>query len=312
MDHISIDENLANRDSERVISQFIKSTQYSMNFIKHSSDQGVIRNGGRRGSAFGPQAILNAFKKLAITNQEHAFRESEICESDWDQTDFDLAQKKSSEKILFELQNITAKKNVFLGGGHDHILPTLWALEKVAAGKKIVVVNIDPHLDLRNDQLHNSGTPFRQFDNSAKNDFELIQIGTHQFSNVPSSMTPLKKGKMRVVSFEELRQNTKNFSDNFSYLAKFFPVQNNSDSIYFLSIDIDALESSTMEAVSAVNPRGVPPHFVEDLVDYFNHSLMAKFFGLYEYNPLYENLSQKGARFIVSLIHRMLKNEKIN
>ena len=303
----SISENLKNRDQERVINQFKTAHEYSINFIKLSSEEGVIRNGGRRGTKFGPTALLNTFKKLAQKADTDAFNESEQADPDLETKDFKSAQTKTSNNIESELKNIKAKKHVFIGGGHDYIYPTVEAIKNINPGRSILIINIDPHLDTRVDEFYNSGTPFRQIDQSAKesDEINLIQLGTHHFANVKSSKKELSNIQQKVLGFDEIKNQTNNFNDNDDFFNLYFKTHLEKNPVIIVSLDVDAIESSVMEAVSAVNHRGFPVKFVEDIFEYFkNHE--ATYFGLYEYNPLYDNLSGKGARFLASLIYRLV------
>jgi formiminoglutamase len=64
-----------------------------------------------------------------------------------------------------------------------------------------------------------------------------------------------------------------------------------------------------MEGVSAVNHQGISSREVQKILEtVLNSKKGKKYFGFYEYNPLYDNLSQKGARFIASLIYNILEN----
>ena len=297
-------ENLKNRDSERYTHYFhlknVANQKYKINFIKHSSDIGVMRNGGRRGSMYAPKAILNTFKKMAAHNND-AFLEIEVSNQNQELTDFQQSQVKQTEQIEFVIKNVQSEFHVFLGGGHDHIYPSLMALSKIYPNKQLAIINIDPHLDIRIDPLFHSGTPFRQFDKNTTNVHSLTQIGTHDFANVKTSLSPLKNINQKIIKFDEL----KNQTDHFNNAAHFLHLNFKKDErlIYFLSIDIDAIASETMEAVSAVNHRGIPLSFIEDIIIYFKQNLNCQYYGLYEYNPLFDNLSQKGARSIAGLIN---------
>lgn len=302
----TIDNNLKDRDLERNISQFKNHSHYTINFIKLSSENGVIRNGGRRGAAFAPMAILNVFKKQALRYPEHTFTECELADAHLEITDFDLAQKEEAQKIKANLEKTKADTHIFIGGGHDHAFPILTALESLHPGKKIKIVNIDPHLDMRVDTLKNSGTPFRQFDQSTKVKHQLIQIGCLNYTNVKSSHQNTQTIEQKIIFAKDVYEQTENYTKNKMFFDRYFPSSESSDWIYFLSIDIDAIESSSMEAVSAVNPEGLSLEFVRDLVGYFKHHLKTTYIGFFEYNPIYDNLSQKGARSLTSVIERIL------
>ncbi len=302
----SISENLKNRDQERIINQFETAKQYTINFIKLSSEEGVIRNGGRRGTKFGPTALLNTFKKLAQKSDSSSFNEIELSNPELEAKDFKNAQTETTNNIIKELKAIEATKHVFIGGGHDYIYPCVEAIKKVNPNRPLLIINIDPHLDTRVDEFYNSGTPFRQIDQNAENEnIELIQLGSHQFANVKSSKKELAHIHQKILGFDEIKNQTNNFNDNLDFFQLYFNTALEKNPIVILSLDVDAIESSVMEAVSAVNHRGFPVKFVEDIFDYFKEN-QSTYFGLYEYNPLYDNLSGKGARFLASLIYRLV------
>jgi len=303
----SISENLKNRDQERIINQFKTAKQYTINFIKLSSEEGVIRNGGRRGTKFGPTALLNTFKKLAQKSDSNSFNEIELSNPELEAKDFKNAQSETTTNIINELKAIEATKHVFIGGGHDYIYPCVEAIKNVNPNRPLLIINIDPHLDTRVDEFYNSGTPFRQIDQNAteNENIELIQLGTHQFANVKSSKKELAHIHQKILGFDEIKNQTNNFNDNFDFFQLYFKTALEKNPIVILSLDVDAIESSVMEAVSAVNHRGFPVKFVEDIFDYFKEN-QSTYYGLYEYNPLYDNLSGKGARFLASLIYRLV------
>ena len=62
-----------------------------------------------------------------------------------------------------------------------------------------------------------------------------------------------------------------------------------------------------MEAVSAVNPEGLPMQRVRDIFAFYQDlPQQKKIYGIYEYNPVFDNLSCKGARTLAALIYRAL------
>jgi formiminoglutamase len=290
------------RDLERIVNNKASLSESDTLFMKFSSDYGTILNMGRRGSCYAPEAILNIVKKMASHNLLK-WSEVEIVERAVEESDFASSQALSSkkiEKILKEHQR--AGKFIYLGGGHDHVYPALKALNTLT--KKMVVINIDAHLDTRTDEHPNSGTPFRQIAREFDGEIEIVQIGIHDFANSISTMSNLPKGKERVMTYEDVRYGTKNFSNSEKFLRKVLPLQK--EALYFFSLDADALDAGIMEGVSAVNHRGLPYDFVEEILIYAIDELKCAHFGLYEYNPVYDNLSQKGARALAALVYQIL------
>lgn len=295
-------ENAGTRDNERLIAKRALPSEADILFLKSSSDIGTIRNMGRRGSCYAPEAILSVVKKFALHMNE-TWSDIELADPDLEAADFTEAQKTYGEKLTVAFSSYRkAKKFIHLGGGHDHIYPLLRALNE--KNKKIIVINIDAHLDTRVDSFHNSGTPFRQFAQMFDGEFKLIQLGIHDFANSKSTMSDLGKAREVVATYEDLKHLTHNFTHNWKQFERMIPYD--ADATYVLSLDADALESSIMEGVSAVNHRGLPYAFVEELLVYCTDVLRIKHFGIYEYNPLYDNLSQKGARALASLIYKMM------
>lgn len=283
--------HLSTRAQDRVKRNISDNASAALSILTASSDLGVLMNGGRRGSNFGPKAILSNIFKLASHQTKNKFTINEISLETFDQeteTLNILPFIKSNQKILQ------------IGGGHDHIYPFLKAINSLY--KKITVINIDAHLDTRMDKTNHSGTPFRQFAESVDGEFHLIQFGIHDFANPDSNYTKLKNGKMDVITFSEIKNKTKNFTE------AAFPLLNiNHDHVIILSLDCDAIESGTMESVSAVNHHGLPLFMIEEIFSKVIAQPNAKFFGIYEYNPVYDNLSEKGARAIAQLIYPLIE-----
>ncbi len=277
-----VDLNLLNRSNYRLSNSFKVADEYRINFIKHSDDSGVILNGGRAGSKYAPTAILNQFKKMSITD-DHAF----FCESEY----------------RANLLTTKARSHLFIGGGHDHVRSAILDIAKKNPKAKIVILNIDPHTDTRTDAIKSSGTPFRELDLDGLN-LDLIQLGTLDYANFISSSAPLKHINQKIISMKDLEFQTEHFTKTKSFFKNQFIKKE--DAIYFLSLDADAIVSSEMPAVSAVNYHGVPTSFVRECFKFFKDELHCQHFGIYEYNPLYEGLNQIGLRNIVSIIHELI------
>lgn len=276
--------------------------------LQSSSDMGVARNGGRRGSKFAPQAILAPLSKMASHQlQQDKIFITEISNENLEKKNFVEAQEAEARSIADHFQKFNGKNFIHLGGGHDHVFPLLAGLYH--PGRKIKVLNIDAHMDTRVDPLPHSGTPFRQFEKLAGKDFELIQLGLHSFANTPSTQMDFENGKMHCIDFAQLQKETANFTQPiYSLLEYHFNPQDlkNSDELWILSLDCDALEASIMEGVSAVNHQGIPLHSIEEMFHYFKLHAPKFIAGLYEYNPIFDNLSQKGSRALAKLIYGIL------
>ena len=292
----------SSRDLERVINNKTEIENADTLFLKFSSDIGTIRNLGRRGSLYAPEAILSVVKKLASHNLQK-WSDIELCDQLKEKENFSESQSALSLRIKNLLSRLKkTEKFIYLGGGHDYIYPTLKALNHFT--KKMVVINLDAHLDTRTDADPNSGTPFRQIANEFDGDLEIVQLGIHDFANSISTMSNLKGAKEIVATYEDVRFGTRDFTETDKFLARVIPFQK--DTCYVFSLDADAMDSGVMEGVSAVNHRGLPYDFIEDVLLYAIDQLKCQHFGIFEYNPVFDNLSQKGARSLAALIYQIM------
>lgn len=290
-----VEQQLAKRKGESLAAQRVPG-EGAVQFLLSPSDGGVIRNGGRSGARFAPQAILHCLSKMPF-HCSHPWEAHDVVDGEGEKANFNASQLKSSEIIAKLLP--FRRSRAQLGGGHDHIYPLLKALEKFGQ-RKLVVVNIDAHCDTRPDTLAHSGTPFRQFDQETARDFELIQLGIHPYANTLATLAPLRRGQMTVHRPQDLPESRLRMV---KYLQDTIQVDPNAH--YVLSLDCDALCASIMEGVSAVNHQGLTAPQVQGIFQWAKALLPPTriTYGIYEYNPVYDNLSQKGARFLAALLY---------
>lgn len=295
-----VQEQLKTRSQDKISGN--SSENPDVIFLVSPTDLGVCRNGGRRGASFGPQAILHCFQNMSKHSDSPTYKIHQVAFAQNEAENFQNSQTKSSECIKEIIRNNPKANIIHLGGGHDHVFPYINALEK----EDIHIWNLDAHLDTRTDPEPHSGTPFRQLAELRKNQLKLTQIGIQNFSNAPSNFTDLKSS-MTVLDMKTLKLESKNFTaDPRDYLPRI--AQFKEEETLILSLDTDAIDSDSMEAVSAPNPNGLPFTYVEELFTLYRELRGSKklFIGIYEYNPIFDNLSNKGAKKIASLIYQLL------
>lgn len=265
--------------------------------IESGDDLGVVRNLGRKGSRYAPRVILNHLKKFSLPAKNPKILTYQA-QSSLD--DFNARQNENAKLITHALEK-HPNKVVHLGGGHDHIYPLLKAIDK--KNIKINILNIDAHLDTRVDPIAHSGTPFRQFLNEAKSNFKIFQTGIHEFANSKSTKSDLGPN-ISVQTFKDLSGETHFFTKKSQSISHF--IHQECDYL-IISLDADAIDASAMEAVSAVNPAGIPVSFVNQILSEIKGTTAKTVFGIYEYNPLFDNLSSKGAKTLSYLINNYLE-----
>ena len=293
-------ENLKLR---RKTKKFTPSNKESQKIILQSPfDFGVIRNGGRRGTKYAPEAILASLYKLTNIEDYSISLKPPLYPPEKDLlSEFDYFQNIEMEhfkKCIIQ----SPESLVHLGGGHDHIYPLLLSLlsRLFQSSKKIVILNIDAHLDTRNDSINHSGTPFRQIHhhlNKNSKDFVIYQYGIHTYANHETSFEDMEN--MKVIYYEnsiqgKLSENLKKHQEAGDFL--------------FLSLDCDGLDGSFMSAVSAPNHNGLSKQefniILENCLDYWSSTGTPRLYGIYEYNPLYDDNAGTSARYLASTIHR--------
>jgi formiminoglutamase len=263
-------------------------------FLKSSSDEGVIRNGGRNGARFAPNAFMNVFKKFTQSPSlsQFGFAEIEVADADLEVSHFNAAQIKESEKIRDALLS-SPDALIHLGGGHDHAFALVKALQ--VKNRPIVIINIDAHADTRDDELAHSGTPFKQL---ALQDIHLYQIGLHPFTNSHSTLAH----PMSILWKSEISEQALN---NFFSTIK---EQSPENALYILSIDADGLDGAFIQGVSAVNADGLGMHELT-LVGKLYRQLQkdGPIVGIYELNPLYDNLSSLSMKRMAAFVYSLLE-----
>ena len=268
-------------------------TNDARSFITSSDDRGVMRNGGRKGARFAPQAIMRAFS-LMQKNQSPDL--GQISYSARELTgDFEADQLRWTQEWAQHFSQESAISTIHLGGGHDHIYPMLigldQSLKQSGDSKPMVVVNFDAHLDTRTDLYAHSGTPFRQVAKELSRPLHLIQWGIHASANSLSTCEALNSPhRTSLVTYEDVHK----IINPAQHLIKLV----GSDHL-ILSLDADALDGSIMRAVSAVNARGLKSDHLFDCIE--SLAPQAKALGIYEYNPIFDDLSNHGARLLAKI-----------
>ena len=288
----TIKDQLAHRKTDLMAQRF-KKDKGELLLLTSSSDIGVLRNGGRRGAAHGPTAIISQLKKLIAPDKKFSIQHIETAKKQEEAEDFVSSQIKQAERIKNSLSKDLPI--LHLGGGHDHIYPLIKALLISNPNKSIHILNLDAHLDTRQDKLFHSGTPFRQLANEYPMQVKITQIGIHSYTNARENYQNMP---CEMSVWEQDKWNDKE-------VTSFFKTYK--DDLIFLSLDADGLHANIMEAVSAVNHLGLDGHFVVKLFNHYLDVINKKdwMIGIYEYNPLFDNLSNKGSRYLASLIYQI-------
>ncbi len=277
-----------------------KPTEKEMFLALAPSDIGVIANRGRLGARWAPRALLAQMAKWSQAPDAVELPWSEVTGVSEETQDFPKAQLAEASHLRNAWQS--SRGILHIGGGHDHVLALLRA---VGSDQPVVVINLDAHLDTRIDPTPHSGNPFRLFDLESKKPLQLYQIGIHPYANSVSTMSPLKRGVMKCLWRDDCRDP--------AHLAAFLShIEANCprDAVVVFSLDCDALKACDVGAVSAPNHDGLELATVHQLVEWYGGLTRSRgqkpCWGVYEFNPLFDDVSGTSARVVSGIIHRMI------
>ena len=292
---IILNQTLQERSKESLIS-FINTHQPpDVTIALAESDKGVIANGGRLGSRWAAQSVLCQMKKMAAPQSCPYIKSESICRQ---KDPFIEARTYQANRLKTLLKS--SKKLLHLGGGHDHVYSLLKSVEG-----DLAVINIDAHLDTRADSWSHSGNPFREFAQQTSSKFDLYQIGIHPFANSISTHQNLANGEMHILH----RKSCGYEGEIKAFWNKILSRLTDHTTIIF-SLDLDALSVDCLKAVSAPNHNGLSLDFLRRQIEFYKmlcHERCQKpIWGIYEFNPLYDDLSGSGARVVSGIIYEML------
>jgi formiminoglutamase len=203
-------------------------------------DLGVRLNRGRAGAAGGPDAIRKALYKI-VPPHSKTFSSSMVITDHGNisvhASDI-LATHRQAQEASFHFAT-HSNTIITLGGGHDFAAPNILGWAEAHMKKKLGLVNIDPHLDVRDleDGKPHSGTPFRQIMESkliASSCF--TQFGARKSRNAALHWDYCKRQGIRICTFEDLKRKktiTTSFTRELNRLAKVTDV-------IALTIDLDS------------------------------------------------------------------------
>jgi formiminoglutamase len=216
-------------------------------------DEGVRRNKGRLGAAAAPAAIRAQLGPLAYHLDRSVFDAGDVAVVDDSPGVLEEGQKRAGHVVseLLDAGNLT----VLLGGGHETAFASYLGVAGSAAlrsGKRLGVLNLDAHFDLRDAPEPSSGTPFLQMANAeaaAGRELKYAVVGISEPNNTRTLFnTAARLGVDYVLDEDCTAEATSRFVASFLEQV---------DALY-LTIDLDVLPASVAPGVSAPAAYGVP------------------------------------------------------
>jgi len=252
--------------------------------IGFASDAGVERNKGRIGAAQGPVAI----KKKMAGLPAHHFNEiwdcgDVICQDG----DLESAQLALGAKVAAVMAQ--GVQPVVLGGGHEIAWGTYlglktWVMQQQPQQplRRLLVLNLDAHFDLRTSRPANSGTPFDQIAQDCATDQRPLQYacwGVSKLANTPALYARAASLQTDIIEDTKLQSMGEG-----ALIARLDRLLAEADDVY-LTIDLDVLPASVAPGVSAPAAYGVPLSVIETIALHVKSSGKMRVADIAELNP---------------------------
>jgi formiminoglutamase len=272
----------------------------SVILVGFACDEGVRRNQGRIGARSGAVHIRKAMSNMAVhSDTTHLIYDlgDIACENQ------NLESAQSDLKNVVESIHKMGCKSLILGGGHEISYPHFMGMNRIYKGKRIGIINIDAHFDLRIPDLEigsTSGTAFHQIATEI-NDFNYLVLGIQEYSNTKALFETANNLGVQFVTANQFRPEYKNH-----IIAQVEDFIDKCDLIY-LTVCMDVFASAFAPGVSASNYNGLSPNYlIEDVLE--SILVRNKVIGLdiAEVNPLLD-IDERTAKLAASLLYKVFQ-----
>lgn len=261
-------------------------------FVGYDTDDGVVRNLGRKGAESGSNAIRKAIQSFPQLKGLKVYDYRNL-----EKKSVEEAQKEYSEKIADVL-----KKGIFpigLGGGHDIAYGSYLGIRKAHPDKKIGIINFDAHLDMRPyDKGRTSGTSFKEIMDNDKNAQYAI-VGFQKMGNTERLIKTAEAFNVLILeeecSEELIIKSLKEFIKKVD--------------IVYVTFCMDVFDASTAPGVSAPVVMGLDPKKGKRLLRFLMETEKVVCVDFAEVNPVYD-IDNMTARLAGCLIYEVMGHIK--
>lgn len=264
------------------VQPFTSASQGGVALIGFAVDEGVRRNGGRVGAAHGPEAARKALANLPLLGEPALWDAGDVACAGGD---LDAAQQALAQQVAQALAQGCLP--LVLGGGHEVAWGSFQGVAQARPdARRILIVNLDAHFDLRQAREGNSGTPFRQIQEwcvAQGRSFDYRVLGISRYANTQALFERADTLGVRYW-LDDALQTEQGLQEALAVLVHDLA---QCDAAY-LTVDIDVLPGAVAPGVSAPAPLGVPLAQVERVVDTVLASGKLVAADLAEFNPTFD------------------------
>lgn len=261
-------------------------------FVGYDTDDGVVRNLGRKGAESGSNAIRKAIQSFPQLKGLKVYDYRNL-----EKKSVEEAQKEYSEKISDVL-----KKGIFpigLGGGHDIAYGSYLGIRKAHPDKKIGIINFDAHLDMRPyDKGRTSGTSFKEIMDNDKNAQYAI-VGFQKMGNTERLIKTAEAFNVLILEEECSEESIIKSLEEFVKKVD----------IVYVTFCMDVFEASTAPGVSAPVVMGLDPKKGKRLLRFLMETEKVVCVDFAEVNPVYD-IDNMTAKLAGCLIYEVMGHIK--
>ena len=228
-------------------------TEETFALIGFECDEGVRRNKGNLGAAQAP----NSMRKQLASIPYHSANDNVIdlgnlaCRG----TDLEGAQAELGRRVAKLIEGKYTP--IILGGGHETLYGHyLGVRQAVGKDKKIGIINLDAHLDMRLDQRPSSGTMFRQILEADKA-ADYLCVGLQTLGNTEELFKTANTYNVKYILQTELSD----LRAAFEKIDAFAQAQD----VLMYTICTDVINQAAAPGVSAPAPFGIQPETLRAL-----------------------------------------------
>lgn len=273
-----------------------KTSEQSFSFVGFECQEGVRRNKGRLGAKEGPNAIRSMLASIPYhVEKENLF---DIGNVRCDDENLEDAQKRLGESVA----GIISKQHtpIILGGGHETFYGHyLGVREAIGPDKKIGMINLDAHFDMRIDETPSSGTMFRQILESDAHAGYLV-IGIQELGNTEQLFDTAAQLGAQHVKAGEIYPIESTYETIDAFVA--------AHDVIIYTICTDVIDQSIAPGVSAPAPFGLDAQTVRNITNYVVQQEKFVSMDVSEVNPTYD-VDNRTSRFIAYVLAEAISNK---
>lgn len=268
-------------------------------------DEGIIRNQGRPGAKQGPVAIRQQLAKQCVHFAHPFLQLYDVGDVIYDPADtqgsLSIDPLAASQQQLCEFIKRLVRDSFFpivMGGGHElalgHFMGHFEVLRQQSTTKKIGIINLDAHFDMRppipqhskaprSPSLGHSGSPFFQIQQQiGRNDFHYLCLGVQKSANSKALFQTAEAVGVEYIEAEQL------IAANPAVMSRLHAFVAGVD-CYYLSICLDSFNAAYAPGVSAVNHFGLVPQIILPYLDFLMSHPKIIGFDIAELSPPYDD-----------------------